>query len=155
MSGTKAVVLLSGGLDSAVLTHHVMKEFGEGEIIGVFFDYGQLTAEKEYKCAERCIWQLKFQGYKAKLIRVDLKDAFPKGYSLFGEGENEEIPMRNLLFAVRGAQIALQEGADMVYAGFIDPIKPDGSRYVDTSPDFTEKVNEVFNLFDVQFCAPF
>lgn len=154
MSGTKAVVLLSGGLDSVVLTHHVMKEFGEDEVIGVFFDYGQLTAEKEYKCAERCIWQLKFQGYKAKLIRVDLKDAFLKDSSLFGKGENEEIPMRNLLFAVRGAQIALQEGADVVYAGFIDPLKPDGSRYVDTSPDFTEKVNEVFNLFGVQFCAP-
>lgn len=51
-TGPQAVVLLSGGIDSSVLLHHVVRDLGYGASCAVSFDYGQRHV-RELECARR------------------------------------------------------------------------------------------------------
>jgi 7-cyano-7-deazaguanine synthase in queuosine biosynthesis/MoaA/NifB/PqqE/SkfB family radical SAM enzyme len=149
----KSIVLLSGGLDSVVTAHHVAKELGES-LVGILFDYGQVTVDRELSCARKTIEKLREEGYEAELKICSLNTLANKT-SLGGNGDSEEIPLRNLEFIVRAARLAKQIGADRIFAGFINPMNPDGSRYADTTPEFVEKLNAVTSLFGVELYAPF
>lgn len=65
---TKAVVLLSGGLDSTTLLHFVRKKLGCRAIYALTFNYGQKHFDREVRCAR---WQVRHLAVREHLV-VDL-----------------------------------------------------------------------------------
>jgi 7-cyano-7-deazaguanine synthase len=85
---SSAVVLLSGGMDSSVLLHHVARELRRTPVHAISFDYGQ-RHHKELECAS---WQAKAAGATVHQI-VDmafLGDLIKGGTSLVTGGA--EVP---------------------------------------------------------------
>lgn len=146
----KVVVLNSGGFDSVVLMHHVVKEFNQ-DIISVFFDYGQRNRKYEMEKAEQVAKKL-----GAEHIVISLPP-FHWVVSGLYEGveitiENEYIPMRNLVFLAYALSIAETYGASRVYAAFIGNLVP----YADTSLSFVKNLRKVFkDSCGIRFEAPF
>lgn len=152
----KAVVLLSGGIDSATCLTIAAKN--HDEVIPVHFNYGQQTAELERQMTyNQCVAVAK--EYDNTTIRktpvLDYKGVF----SHFAEGVaedgktfghmNEEdgrssgyVPMRNLHFIASGAAVADVEDASSVYHG---AQMGDEADYPDCRPEFMDATNQAIN----------
>lgn len=79
----RAVVLLSGGLDSSVLLHQVKRGLGVGEVHAISFDYGQRHAV-ELKCAR---WQAEAAGVRHRIIPMNfLGELLAPGSTLLSGG---------------------------------------------------------------------
>ncbi|MDY6775408.1 MAG: 7-cyano-7-deazaguanine synthase QueC [Halobacteria archaeon] len=139
------VVLLSGGIDSAVTLAEAVavEEDGGGETVGVHFSYGQLTEEKEIDCARRLT-----DYYEVDLIEFDLTDVF----SEFSEGLTESstdlsehidnegvatsyVPMRNTVFLSIAAGVAEKKGATSIWYG---PNLDDREGYADCRDEYAD-----------------
>ncbi len=128
----KKMVLYSGGLDSTVLLHKVVKEYNAESVIALSIFYGQKHA-KESECAR---WHCNKLG--VELIEADLAPAFfynIHSSSLLNGSEHEiptgtyaeqredgavpntYVPYRNGLFLSFAAAVALQLGCDAIYYG--------------------------------------
>jgi len=127
-SDSKAVVLLSGGLDSAVTLAAAEAEIGRDRCWTISFDYGQ-RHRVELAAAERVAGSLGVGPARRLVLRVDLraiggsaltadidvpKDRQDKG------GHDVPItyvPARNLIFLSCAAGYAETVGADRIYIG--------------------------------------
>lgn len=128
----KAVVLLSGGLDSAVCLAKAIKTYGAYEVQPLSLYYGQ-KHDKEMRCAEDlCAY------YDLKLMATDLSDCFKLSSCALLKG-NEDlehksyaeqladqggsgtvaayVPFRNGLFLAYATAIAYSIGAEEVWYG--------------------------------------
>lgn len=150
MTREKAVVLLSGGLDSATC---VYKAKGQGyDPIALSFDYGQ-RHKAELQAAKRIAVHL---GIEHRVITVDLRKiggsaltsdiAVPKG----GEHLKAEgvipvtyVPVRNLIFLSLAYALSEASGASAIYIG-VNAI--DYSGYPDCRPDFIESFSRTAAL---------
>lgn len=150
MTREKAVVLLSGGLDSATC---VYKAKGQGyDPIALSFDYGQ-RHKAELQAAKRIAVYL---GIEHRVITVDLRKiggsaltsdiAVPKG----GEHLKAEglipvtyVPVRNLIFLSLAYALSEASGASAIYIG-VNAI--DYSGYPDCRPDFIESFSRTAAL---------
>jgi len=119
----KAVVLLSGGLDSTVTAYCAKVDMGKkGELFGLNFLYGQLHNKE----ADYARWTADFLG--ASLVGLDLDmqalvDSALIGTGVVPEEETEGIPstwvpQRNSIFLALAFAYAENIGADYVYTGF-------------------------------------
>lgn len=152
----KAVVLLSGGLDSTVTAHLARKDVGKkGELYALTFQYGQLTQNKEISCA---VYQAKSLGVVRHIVLPIALDMIG-GSSLLGGGEvpiggltseipSTWVPQRNAIFLAIGFGLAEVVDADLVYAG-LNVV--DYSGYPDCRPEFVEQLNRALNLASKQF----
>ena len=61
----KAVILLSGGLDSTTLFYYLKKRFASNAICALTFNYGQKHFARELSCAR---WQINHLGVKEHLV---------------------------------------------------------------------------------------
>ncbi len=141
----KAVILLSGGLDSAVTLFLALKKGYEPGCL--FFDYGQRHKARELDKARRLA---RYAGCRLKIVKIDLGW---KGSSLLDMAEGVPIgrsadeiakskipstyvPARNTIFLSMAASYAEAIGADRVFIGahFEDSSGyPDcGARYLKT-----------------------
>lgn len=130
----RAIVLVSGGIDSATCLALACEEFDE--VTPVHFDYGQQTNDLERKQAEKLVSYFygKTNASIDELRVVDYKGVFQHFSSgvagdresfLTNEGDLIEkdgrstgyVPMRNLHFITTGAAFADVEGADAVFHG--------------------------------------
>jgi len=146
----KAVVLLSGGLDSSVLLSEVMKT--EKDVMALSIDYGQLH-KKELECAE---WQAGF--HQIPWFIRDIKEVFAGIKTpLLGDGVIPEksyaeqlaekpgtvttyVPFRNGILLSVATAAAMAWGASVVfYAAHMDDAA--GSAYPDCSPEFVQYMN--------------
>ncbi len=166
---TPAVVLLSGGIDSTVLLHNLVKNLGIGPIHALSFHYGQRHA-RELECAK---WQANaVKASSHKVIELDFLGDLLKGHSALVSGGkkvpslselSEEdkaqpptyVPNRNMILLSLAAAYA--EGLRMtdVYYG---AQAIDSYGYWDCTPAFLERLNHVFGLNRneaVQIHAPF
>ncbi len=142
----KAVVLLSGGLDSVV---SLKKALDEGEIaLSLTFDYCQRSAAKEIEAARKIcrrynlphrILGLPWLGEIGKGALVDLKEELPRlqAEELDGAWAQETakkvwISNRNGVFIEIAAAFAESLGADSVITGF-------NAEEGETFPDNTEE----------------
>jgi 7-cyano-7-deazaguanine synthase in queuosine biosynthesis len=68
----KAVVLVSGGIDSTVLLHKVIKHYGYEEVSPLFFQYGQnhLLRERDMMIAQIRKLHIEYGVAKVKLPRI-------------------------------------------------------------------------------------
>lgn len=143
----KAVVSLSGGLDSTTCLALAVRDFGSPEVMAVSFNYGQLhVAELEAarKVAEH-------YSVRHSLITLDPRTLASERSSLTGSepmpkltyaeiSANEGVsptyvPYRNGTFLSLAAALALQNDASFIYAG-MHAEDARGWAYPDCTPEF-------------------
>lgn len=150
----KSIILLSGGLDSAVCLAQAVQET---EVVKVLtFDYGQRSREKEKKAArnlcshynlEHEIVPLDYLQRLTKTALVDKDNPIPQP----GEEDLDDItgraletarqvwvPNRNGLFINIAACYAESLGADLIITGFN---REEAATFPDNSPQFIEAIN--------------
>lgn len=153
----KAIVLLSGGLDSTVNLFLAAKDFDV--LLVLTFDYGQKSFLKELQSSKHFCEVLKINH---KVIRLDwLKElsttssltstnAIPLGTnvdisSVLKSKETAKsvwVPNRNGLFLNIAAVFADQLGADYIIPGFN---KEEAETFPDNSKDYLESASKSFS----------
>ena len=140
----KAVVILSGGLDSLCLGAHLSSKY---DLYGITFSYGQ-RASKELSAARRVGKILKLKEHK--IVRID----FMK--SLYGQSNvltstKKKIPskfdysivapIRNAIFLSVATAWAFSLKASLVAYG----AHTDDKKYPDCRPAFSKKLESALN----------
>jgi len=140
----KAVVLLSGGLDSAVTLYYAVSKGYKCECL--IFDYGQ-RHKKEVSAAKKiaasCGAPLRVVKFRMPLKGSALLDrhiAVPKGRHIGGGIPATYVPSRNTVFLSFGASFAETIGASAV---FIGANAVDYSGYPDCRPRYFRIFNEL------------
>lgn len=145
----KAVVLLSGGLDSAVAIH-LAKSQGF-EVYALSFDYGQ-RHNKEVECAKATAQLVGAQEHNLVTLQLNLWG----GSSLTDKNLNVEdgdvtrtdipmtyVPARNMVFLSVAASYAEAIGAQDIFIGVSEV---DYSGYVDCRESFIEAMENAINM---------
>jgi 7-cyano-7-deazaguanine synthase len=153
----RAVVLLSGGLDSSTLLHYVVKKLGAREVHAVSFLYGQ----KHRRELEAAAWQAKAAGVTAHDIvdmeffgallpgasaLTDAAVAVPRLADLDSKTLSQPptyVPNRNMMLLSVAAAYAEARGIRDVFYG---AQTQDSYGYWDCTPVFVERVNAVLAL---------
>jgi len=140
---TKAIVLLSGGLDSAVAAACAAQRYDE--IVTLNFYYGQ-RHKKEIQHARKLAEHFKWP-YEVCAVN------FPGGSALIGnEGDISKelrglpasfVPGRNLVFLSLAAGLAYTVGATVIVGGWN---VVDYSGYPDCRQEFLDAAQEAINL---------
>ncbi|UBF23060.1 queuosine biosynthesis protein QueC [Haloarcula virus HCTV-16] len=155
---TKAIVLLSGGIDSATCLAIALDTYDE--VQPVHYNYGQQTADFEAEQAHNLAQHFRDEGENvSEVLTIDYSEVF----SVFGRGvasdrdsfvtedgdlEEEDgrstgyVPMRNLHLIGTGAAVADVSDGDAVYHGMQ---QGDEASYPDCRPQFATAVEEAVN----------
>lgn len=146
---SKAIVLLSGGLDSSVALH-VAKRDGH-EVYALSFDYGQKHS-RELQCAKAVAQSAGVVRHHVVSLNLDLWG----GSSLTDKAADIEdgnvertdipdtyVPARNMVFLSVAASLAEAVGAQHIYIGVSEV---DYSGYVDCRKAFIDSMEETINL---------
>jgi len=150
----KAVVLLSGGLDSTVTAYVAKKNIGRmGKLYAITFGYGQLHG-REANSARDIAKELGIEGHV--FFPVSINNLVES--SLVGKGEipTEEpkgipstwVPQRNSIFLALAFAYAETVGANSVYIG-VNHL--DYSGYPDCRPEFISSMERSLNLASKRF----
>ncbi len=147
----ESVVLVSGGVDSAVTYAEAVREDATPPV-AVHARYGQHTSERERDCASALA-----SHYDAEYVEIDLTDAF----AAFGEGltGNDDtdlsrhydeqgvatsyVPMRNTVLLSVAAGIAEKKRAEKVWYG---PNADDRDGYADCRDEYAEAMERALSL---------
>ncbi len=116
----KTTLLYSGGLDSLVSAGLLLEEDNAREVRCLFFDYGQGTADVEYRASQETLKDLMATG-RLTLEYVKLVDYLPhvRGVSIVQGGNipkaDEDsrgyfVPGRNILFLLYSAIMSYRDG---------------------------------------------
>ena len=151
MSNNIAVVLLSGGMDSAVCTA-IAVEHGY-EVAALHLNYGQKTQNKELECFENIC---KFYSIKKKLV-VDINHLSQIGGSSLtdnrieiekGNLNNSDIPNSYVPFRNANILAIATSWAEVIGAKalFIGATQVDFSGYPDCRRSFFDAFQQVINL---------
>lgn len=147
------VAIVSGGLDSVTLLHHLVKQEGRTPAV-ITFLYGQ-KHDKEVDFARR---QVSLLGLKAHLVLdlnllrplfahsalVDEHTAVPDILDVMGDPQPATyVPNRNMIFLALAAAYAETNGVSDLYYG---AQRHDIYGYWDTTPDFLARLNTVYQL---------
>lgn len=151
----KAVVLLSGGIDSTTCLAMAVKEYGAENVTAFTAFYGQ-KHEKEIDSAK------KVAGfYQVGWVCADLAEAFKHSQSSLLAHSHEAIkhqayaeqlaekpgtvdtyvPFRNGLFLSYAAALAVSVGAEVIYYG-AHADDAAGSAYPDCTPEFNQAMGD-------------
>lgn len=158
----KVVVILSGGLDSTVLTHKLVKaKRRKKDVHAITFDYGQLHS-KEIECARRTAIDLQIPW---KIVKIQLpfhntallnKDILLPTEDYSTESQKiTVVPNRNMILLSIAAGYAEEINAKKVYYG---AHKNDYAVYPDCRPKFISAVSRATMLGTynkVKVLAPF
>lgn len=147
--GKKAIVLLSGGLDSTVTLAYGLSQ--GYEVIAISFHYGQrhskelLAAHKvaeHYGIKKHLVIHLDLSAFRGSALTSEQVEV-PKHADASEIGEEipvTYVPARNIIFLSIAAGIAETEGADRI---FIGANVIDYSGYPDCRPEFFEAFEKV------------
>ncbi|KJJ85711.1 queuosine biosynthesis protein QueC [Candidatus Omnitrophus magneticus] len=142
----KAVVLLSGGMDSAV-TLYIAKQKYQCHVL--IFDYGQ-QARKEIISAKNLAKQSSSDFYVIKITLpwkgsalLDKNIKIPENGDYLGKGiPSTYVPARNIIFLSFGVSFAEAIGANAI---FIGAHELDFSNYPDCRGEFFDSFQKVIN----------
>ena len=159
MSRPKAVVCLSGGMDSTVCAMLAARDF---DSYGLHFSYGQRTQERELRAARevaKAVGLRELMELQTDLFRriggsalTDLKIAVPEAARESSEDRSERhgsdvpvtyVPFRNAHFLSAAVSWAEVLGAKTV---FIGAVEQDSSGYPDCRPAYYEAFNELIRM---------
>lgn len=165
-----ATVLISGGLDSTVLLHYVVKELGCRPVLALSFRYGQ----KHHRELEMAQWQAQHLAGVTEHRVLDLPffSTLAAGKSALVDGGPEVpdlesvsraersqpltyVPNRNMILLSLAAAYAEARGCRRVFYG---AQAQDQYGYWDCTPEFVDRVNRVLELnrrMPVTIQAPF
>lgn len=145
----KAVCVVSGGMDSA-LSMKIAQNSGY-EVIGVHFNYRQLTEAKELECFRDLMTKL---GVNNK-YEVDLPFFSDIGTSALTDSSISVptsgledgvpvtyVPFRNGIFLSIAASIAEKEKAEAIFIGVV---QEDSSGYPDCTEEYILKMQDAIN----------
>src|SRR5438105_2843463 len=147
----RAVVLLSGGMDSCVCAAQAARDFGAGHVAALHFSYGQRTHSRERRAFDAICDRLELGARKwlrndalreiGGSALTDERIAVPES----GEVSSREVPVtyvpfRNAHFLAAAVSWAEVLGADKV---FIGAVEQDSSGYPDCRPEYYRAFNEV------------
>lgn len=153
----KSVVLLSGGLDSAVSLVKALKE--TEVLLCLTFDYGQRAAQKEKESAT-CLasyYKVRHRLVKLGFLKSITKTALVNAGADIPEPEQVELddykkakataeavwtPNRNGVFINVAAAFAEAFGCDIIVAGFN---REEAVTFPDNSEDFVNAANRTLN----------
>lgn len=168
----KAVVLLSGGLDSSTCLAAALHKHIPSEVLALNMYYGQ-RHDKEIESARKIA-----RYYGVDLMEMDLSIIFSKSdcsllktsNNAIPEGSYEEqqkespgkpvstyVPFRNGLMLSAAASIAVSLGAEEIYYG-AHADDAAGNAYPDCSPEFTMAMDSAIKFGtdgQVKIIAPF
>jgi 7-cyano-7-deazaguanine synthase len=128
MPAPKAILLLSGGLDSTILLHHYAKRY---RLHALSFDYGQKNRREIYACNQVAAVSAD-QLESHEWISLP-SNAFASSNMLTGSGESAYIPARNLLFISLAANRAAAQNIETILLGLVPTSEHDAP---DTRPEF-------------------
>lgn len=156
----KAMVLLSGGVDSATCLGIAVDKYGKENVIALSISYGQ-KHDKEIKASqdvakyygvEHLYLDLAkiFQYSDCSLLSHSDKEIPKEAYSeqikkTDGTPVSTYVPFRNGLFLSSAASIALSKNCDVIYYGAHSDDSA-GSAYPDCSDEFNKAMNEAIYL---------
>jgi len=144
---SRAVVLLSGGMDSCVCAALAVADH---EVAAAHISYGQRTEERERRSFLAICQRLKIRGklmVRSEALRliggsaltdnsIPVPDANTLGHSI----PVTYVPFRNAHFLAVAVSWAEVLGAEKVYIGAVEP---DSSGYPDCRPAYYRAFNEV------------
>lgn len=155
----KAVVLLSGGMDSAVCLAKIIEEYGNNNVMAVGFRYGQKHQQNHYYAKKIADY------FNIKMIDLDIDVRAFKGSdsTLLNDKQIKHesyaqvlkdsdtgiadtyVPFRNGLMLAQVAALAYSQKAKfIVYGAHRDDYA--GNAYPDTSPAFYEAMSKAINV---------
>ena len=146
-SKSRAIVLLSGGMDSAVCAALAVRDFDAG---AVHISYGQRTQERERQSFLAICQRLKIHdklmvrnealGLIGGSALTDDSIAIPEAENVGHTIPVTYVPFRNAHFLAVAVSWAEVLGAEKVYIGAVEP---DSSGYPDCRPAYYHAFNEV------------
>lgn len=150
----KKVVLLSGGMDSAVLLSLLIDEYDKDKIIALNMYYGQHN-DLEIKAAKNIA-----KHYGVELVSMDLTNVFEDMHSAMlimhpRATDDFYTPARNSIFLAIAAGIADSLDANEVYYG---AHFSDDNTYPDTTERYLRKISNALNegtRNNIEIRAPF
>jgi 7-cyano-7-deazaguanine synthase len=144
---TRAIVLLSGGMDSCVCAAVAARE---DDVAALHISYGQRTEERERQSFERICDRL---GISAQLVvrnealrliggsaLIDDRIAVPESHAIGLDIPVTYVPFRNAHFLAVAVSWAEVQGASKIYIGAVEQ---DSSGYPDCRPAYYQAFNEV------------
>jgi 7-cyano-7-deazaguanine synthase len=149
-AGTRAVVLLSGGMDSCVCAALAARDH---DAAAVHVSYGQRTEERERRSFEGICDRLGIRDRLAvrnDALRAiggsaltDASIAVPASHAIGDGVPVTYVPFRNAHFLAAAVSWAEVLGAEKVYIGAVEP---DSSGYPDCRPAYYRAFNEVVKV---------
>ena len=156
-SSAKAVVLLSGGMDSCVSAAIAHERHGAGNVAALHASYGQLTEARErrafteiadfYAIRERLVAQLDHFRAIGGSALTDRKIAVPENElgipGPHGDIPVSYVPFRNAHFLSVAVSWAEAIGAEAIYIG---AVAEDSSGYPDCRPEYYRVFQELIRV---------
>ena len=146
----KAVVILSGGMDSA-LSSYIAKNSGY-ELIAVHFNYGQRTQDRELKAFRDICKELnvlnKYEIDIPFFTQIGASALTDKNIDVPVDGVEKGsvpityVPFRNGIFLSIASAIAEKEDANAMYIGVV---QEDSSGYPDCTDSFISDMKKAIN----------
>lgn len=147
----KAIILLSGGLDSLVALGYLSKNKDYDIKLALTFDYGQKSAKSEIETSKKIA---EYYNVEHKIIALDwLKDITRTGLvgskeipsTAFGTKESAQsvwVPNRNALFLNIAACFCDSYGYNIIIYG---ANKDEANNFPDNTEEFRKQVSLCFN----------
>ncbi len=155
---TKALIILSGGLDSTVLAHQI-NAANDCQLAALSFDYGQKHT-RELACASAQASQLKIEHTIVALPFINElfssallsnSDAeIPHGHYQDESMKQTVVPNRNMIMLSIAAGVALSQDRSELYYG---AHSGDHAIYPDCRADFVAAMQQALGLCDWQKIA--
>lgn len=157
----RAVVTLSGGLDSTANAAFAVKEFGAQAVLALNFDYGQRAARREREQSQKICQAL---GCKLQTVDLPFFNQFALGSGLLSSSggipvsaevdiesltQSEKtakqvwVPNRNAILLMIAGGFAEGLGAPQVFAGFN---KEEATTFADNSKAFMDQLTGVLRF---------
>ncbi len=151
MKSKRAILLLSGGIDSTTLLAKLSSE--KFEVVAVSFNYGQKHSielsyakknAKKYYVKKHYIIELDKTLFKSSALVNNDIDIASYENARFPLGQvNAYVPFRNLLFISSALSLAESMNINEIYLAIN---KDDASIFWDCRIDFIDKINTIANL---------
>lgn len=163
----KVLSVMSGGLDSGIMTMVLVEKYGAENVVAVSYDYGQKQREELNKAKHLCmhlgvehkILNLNILGEIAKPISANIGGTdveMPTIQDVLGDPQPKTyVPFRNLILLSLTMAQAESSKASHVFTGLQ---VHDEYGYWDTTQKFVDSINAVASqnrTFKVQILAPF
>jgi len=163
----KVVSVLSGGLDSTILTYKLVDEYGADNVYALSFFYGQKQSAELEKAKLTCqklgiehrLIDISFLGEVVAPVCANIAGsdvAMPTIQDVLGDPQPPtEVPYRNMLLNTVAFSFAQANGCSAVYTGIQ---VHDAYGYWDCTQDFLDGMNQISSLnrqHEIELRAPF